>query len=250
MELIAKPHNGFFDESGTHDQSNIVVVGGLVASYESWVRAESEWDRALKSKRVTIPFHFTDFMARQPPWDWADRERNDFMERLTTIIGENITLGIAMGIFKEHYSELSDGLLHEFKDIYHCCSYCCLDALVKWKKNFAGPTLPTPIEFLFDRKPKFEGYAARLYYEVVKEIDAYGMLGDMEFGSTRQDKPLQMADLLVGACARHFKRQREFGLNVTYEKSMARMDKNGRLMPLWLDREALRTIMRDPSKAH
>jgi Protein of unknown function (DUF3800) len=253
MVLISMPYNAFFDESGTHDQSDIVAVGGLLGSYESWVAAELEWDRVLKFKDIKVLFHFTDFMARDPrsgsripPWNWPDSERNDFMERLTTIIGENITLGIAVGIFKKEYSRLSKGLRREFKDIYHCCTYCCLDALVKWKANFTGPALPTPIEFLFDRKPKFEGHAVEIYYKVVKDVDRDGMLGDMGFASKDGNKPipLQMADLFVGASVRHFRRQRQFGLDVAYEKSMSKMDTNNRLMPLWLREEELTLIMR------
>src|SRR5579864_2103236 len=132
MVLIAKPRNGFFDESGTHDQSDLVVVGGLLASYESWARAELEWGQILKSKGLAIPFHFTDFMARQPPWNnWLDTERDDFMERLTTVVGENVTLGIAMGVFKEDYAKFSGVLGRELKDIYHCYSYFGFYAMVK-----------------------------------------------------------------------------------------------------------------------
>jgi hypothetical protein len=46
MALIAVPKNAFFDESGTHDQSDMVAVGGIVASYEALARAELEWGRA------------------------------------------------------------------------------------------------------------------------------------------------------------------------------------------------------------
>jgi hypothetical protein len=170
MTLIVQPHNAFFDEAGTHDQSDLVVVGGLLADYQAWANAELEWLKVLKHAGVSIPFHFTDFMARQPPWDWPDSKRDDFMERLTTIIGDTIALGLSMGIFRTDYTIIPEGLRADFKDIYHCRTYFCLDALVKWKANFSGAPLPTPIEFLFDRKPKFEGYAASIYYQVAKRI--------------------------------------------------------------------------------
>jgi len=41
MALIIKCHNAFFDEHGTHEGSDLVAVGGLVDSYDAWVRAES-----------------------------------------------------------------------------------------------------------------------------------------------------------------------------------------------------------------
>lgn len=247
VTLISKPHNAFFDESGTHDQSDVVVVGGLLATYRSWVRAEIEWNRvlALKKDKDGNPlrvFHYTDFMARIPPFDWPDCERNNFMERLTTIIGENITLGIAYGVFREDYDELPPELRSDFKDIYHCCSYFCLDSLVKWKKNLTGPALPAPFEFLFDRKKGFEGHATAIYYQVVKDVDPDGVLGDMGFGSKDKDIPLQMADLLVGASARHFRRQRTAGLDIPADKAIQSMDRNGRLLLFGLQKAELREI--------
>ncbi|HLH76619.1 MAG TPA: hypothetical protein VKV28_07415 [Candidatus Binataceae bacterium] len=160
MTLIVKPHNAFFDESGTHDESDLVVVGGLLATYEAWAAAELEWNRILatkrdKNERSLEVFHYTDFMARQPPWDWPTPERDRFMERLTTVIGEHATLGIAYGVFREDYeSELLPSLQAEFRNMYHCCSYFCLEGLVKWSRTFTGPALPRPIEFLFDRQKR------------------------------------------------------------------------------------------------
>jgi len=89
----------------------------------------------------------------------------------------------------------------EFKDIYHACSYFCLESLAKWDQTWENaPALPKPLEFFFDKKPKYEGHAASIYYEVVQKIPgAQGILADMGFGSKEKDRPLQIADLLVGA---------------------------------------------------
>jgi hypothetical protein len=42
--MIAKVYNAFFDESGTHDESEVIAVGGLIGTYEGWSRWEIEWD--------------------------------------------------------------------------------------------------------------------------------------------------------------------------------------------------------------
>jgi Protein of unknown function (DUF3800) len=254
MTLLSTPHNAFFDESGTHDQSDLVVVGGLLATYESWARAEPEWNRVVgrkkdKDGKPLKVFHYTDFMARVPPFNWPTDERNDFMERLTTIIGENVALGIAYGIFREDYDGLPLRLRQEFKDIYHCCSYFCLDSLVKWKRTFKGPALPTPIEFLFDREKGFEGRASEIYYQVVKGVDGDGVLGDMGFGSKDKDIPLQMADLLVGAAARHFRRERKEGLSIQPDKAIQSLDRNHRMLLLGLRKDDIQAITESVLKA-
>ncbi|MGO9061425.1 MAG: DUF3800 domain-containing protein [Candidatus Binataceae bacterium] len=244
MAIISKPYNAFFDESGTHDGSEVVAVGGLLATYEAWVRVELEWRQVLSSKEGVAVFHFTDFMARRPPFNWPNQERDDFMERLTTIIGENVSLGIAYGIYREDYEALPSGLRNDFKDIYHCCSYFCLESLVKWRKTFTGPELPKPLEFLFDRKKGFEGLAASIYYEVIKDIDAEGLFGDMAFGSKEKDVPLQMADLLVGVAIRKFKRERIQGLDASPDRAEQSMNRNGRLLLLGLQKQDLHGVIK------
>ncbi len=243
MAQIAVPKNAFFDESGTHDQSDMVAVGGIIGSYEALARAELEWGRVLKTRKGVEFFHFTDFMARELPYDWpktdkGQAERDNFIERLATIVSETTTLGISYGIVKEDYQELKPSLRHDFKDIYYCCCYCCLDSLAKWKRHFKAPTLPKPLEFLFDRKPTYEGYMSRIYYEVVKEI-ASDLFGDMAFGNNRKDVPLQMADLVVGASIRHFRRQKKYGLKVEPDRLIKRLNARGRMLTFWLDKDLL-----------
>ncbi len=131
----------------------------------------------------------------------------------------------------------------EFKDIYYCCCFCCLDSLAKWDQNFQRPTLPNHLEFLFDRKPKYEGYAARIYYEVVREIAAdtgkADLLGDMSFGDKTKDVPLQMADLVVGAAIRHFRRQARCGLDVEPDRLITRLNAKTGMFFMWLEKELL-----------
>jgi hypothetical protein len=180
----------------------------------------------------------------EPPYDWprtdeGQTERDNFIERLATIISEATTLGMAYGIFKTDYQELLPSLRREFKDIYYCCCYCCLDSLAKWDRNFKAPVLPKPLEFLFDRKPTFEGYASAIYYKVVKRVAGADLFGDMGFGNKEIDIPLQMADLVVGASIRHFRRQRQYGLKVAPDRLIARLNANRPMWLIWLEKEIL-----------
>jgi hypothetical protein len=240
--VVHKVYNSYFDESGTHDQSDLVVVGGLVSTYQSWIQAEREWEGVLNHKHIAF-FHFTDFMARRPKFNWSDPERDNFMERLTTVIGDNIALGVAYGVFRDEYKHLPQSLRAEFKDIYHCCTYFCFDTLRKWEKHFKGPSLPRPFEFLFDRKPSFEGHAASIYNKVIKDLDAEGFFGNMSFGSKTQDKPLQMADLLVGAAARQFRKQRTLGNDLFQEKSVVSMNRRGRLFLVAVRKDVIEALI-------
>ena len=193
----------------------------------------------LKSKKNVEFFHFTDFMARRPPYDWDDIERDNFVERLATIVADTTTLGISFGIIKADYQELVPTLRREFRDIYYCCCYCCLESLAKWERNFTRPTLPRPLEFLFDRKPTFEGYMTRIYYEVIKDVAGNDLFGNMDFGNKEKDVPLQIADLVVGASIRYFRRQKKYGLRVERDRLIKRLNARGCMVTFWLDKDIL-----------
>jgi len=61
---------GYFDESGTHDDSSIVVVAGVVSSTQQWLKFDRKWRNALDAENLST-FHMTDFENRQGQFkDW------------------------------------------------------------------------------------------------------------------------------------------------------------------------------------
>jgi hypothetical protein len=119
LVLVAK--NAFFDESSTHDGSEIVTMAGLIASYDSWARWEIEWQKILAAKGIKV-FHFTEFMARRGEFenDWSNDERNDFMERLCRTVSENIVVGLACSVFRSEYdATVPTDLQEDIRDPYY-----------------------------------------------------------------------------------------------------------------------------------
>ncbi|HLH76618.1 MAG TPA: hypothetical protein VKV28_07410 [Candidatus Binataceae bacterium] len=64
----------------------------------------------------------------------------------------------------------------------------------------------------------------------------------MGFGDKAKDVPLQMADLLVGAAARHFRRERAGGPDVPKDRAIQSMDRNNRMLLLSLKKGELKEI--------
>jgi hypothetical protein len=162
LVLVAK--NAFFDESGTHDGSEIVTMAGLIASYDSWTRWEIEWQKILAARGIK-GFHCTDFMARQGEFenDWSNDERNEFMQRLCQAVSENIVVGLACSVFRSEYdATVTTDLQEDIRDPYYFGLYTCLYLLICWPHFKTRVTLPRELEFLFDRKPGYEGLASRI----------------------------------------------------------------------------------------
>jgi hypothetical protein len=235
--MIALPHNGFFDESGTHDDSEIIAVSGLISSYDGWSGWELEWNKILKSRGVKV-FHFSEFMARKGEFenDWTNEQRNEFMERLRITVSDNIVIGIATSVFKDNYEQFApQDLREQLKHPYYFGLYTCLYQVLTMEQIVKRVKLPKPIRFLFDRKKGYEGFAAAIYYNIKEQFEKLGWdtgFGDMGFGSKDNDIPLQAADLLVGVTARNRLRSRNKGLSFeeTMEKSLRTLGDSGRLL--------------------
>jgi hypothetical protein len=165
--------NAFFDESGTHDGSEIFAMAGLISSYEAWIRFELKWRSILRAFGIQNGFHFTDFMARRAEFenDWNNAKRNDFMAQLCGAVSENIVVGIATAAFLDEYeSVVPPDLREQLKHPYYFGLYTCLYQVVSWPHFKAKVSLPRELEFLFDRKPKFEGLAREIYRKVRDDL--------------------------------------------------------------------------------
>jgi len=241
--LIMLASNAFFDESGTHDGSEIIAIAGLISNYDAWARFEIEWQGILASKGIKEGFHFSEFIARKGEFDndWSDDERNAFMQRLCTSVSDNIVIGLATSTFRSEYEAvIPQALKNYLRDPYYFGLYSCLYQLISWPHFKTKIQLPRELEFLFDRKKKFEGLATDIYYTIRDDLLARvnpdsshaSIFGDMGFGNRKKDIPLQAADLFVGVVARNFAkaRRQNASLEAIMEKSLRVLGGSGRLL--------------------
>lgn len=207
---VVRPSNVYVDESVQDDKEGgrqLYAVTAYIATFESWLKAEDQWQQTLRAFRISA-FHATDFLGRWKEFrnDWSNQKRDEFMERLCTIAADHTILGVGCAIAdKEYENALPKKLRDEWRSPYHFCVYGILSLIRSLDVN-SRYSLPKPLCFLFDNKPKFEGEALRLYREYQGRYDGEGRLfGDIEFGSRLKFKSLQIADLLVHVINRRFK---------------------------------------------
>jgi hypothetical protein len=208
LEVFHKA-NTYVDESIRVDRETkqwLCCVAGYTATFDAWIQAEIEWQKELDFFKVS-ELHLTDFLARYKEFknDWSDEKRNLFMERLCTIASQRPIMGTGCAIGQHDWETgLSESLREEWKDPYYFCIYGML-SLIRTKVLRDRTSLPLPLFFLFDNKPKFEGAALKLYREYQIEHDPKEEIFDgFASGSRKKYKPLQTADLLVGVINRRF----------------------------------------------
>ena len=97
---------GYFDESGTHDGSTHVVVGGFVAEVDAWKALDVEWQRFISSSPFNLEYlHMTDFVARVDTYKtWSESERKQFMLGVTAIIHDHVSACVAATFPAVHHA--------------------------------------------------------------------------------------------------------------------------------------------------
>jgi hypothetical protein len=72
----------YFDESGTQEASDVVVVAGWIATDVQWDRFTPRWTKILRAARLDPPvFHGTDYEAIR---DWKPEKKVRVRQQLMT----------------------------------------------------------------------------------------------------------------------------------------------------------------------
>ena len=102
---------GYFDDSGTHTRSPIVLWGGLIGYDEQWEYLEREWMKPL-GDRGLASFHMAECEAGDGPYGTrAERDRLTYELREAIIRSELFKLGGAVA--KQDWDELVVGRARE-----------------------------------------------------------------------------------------------------------------------------------------
>lgn len=105
---------GYFDDSGTHDTSEIVLVGGLLGNQYQWQYFNELWASQLREpvpgKFALSRFHMTECQARRGEFDGWNTEQVEFLVRqLTDIIIRCGLWGYGCGVARDAWNDLVTG---------------------------------------------------------------------------------------------------------------------------------------------
>src|SRR5271163_4004853 len=77
--------HAYIDDSGTHDDAEVVSMGAFIASAEDWVGFELDWCAVLDREPVQA-FHMSVCEAAKPPFDWEWARRASLIHDLRHVI--------------------------------------------------------------------------------------------------------------------------------------------------------------------
>jgi hypothetical protein len=199
----------YFDESGSHDGSPVLCVGGYVFEKHACQALDREWKAVLD--RYGLPyFHMIDCAQYAPPFKptIARSECVEVEKAMIKIVHEH-SLGVAVALDEREYNTIFPPP-HPFGSAYTYCCWLCLTAIYGWimKSHFEGD-----IAYFFEAGHSSQAEANRLMNWIFSDA---GLRGDYRYQShafvqKEKARPVQAADLLVWQHATHLKRMMRGG---------------------------------------
>jgi hypothetical protein len=139
---------GYFDESGTHDQSRVTTIAGWIATTDMWRKGLIKWQDSLASRNLPI-FHASEFDYFTRQNQWSSDDYSSFIEILTTILRKYTWLGLSGSVVTSAYNDLPEWLKTKIGGRYHFCFQLVMNQLMKAMGNIISKT---PVPLVFERK--------------------------------------------------------------------------------------------------
>lgn len=96
----------YFDESGTHDESPIMLMGGFLAPAENWKCFEADYWQLLKINDVSF-VHGTELLHRKGQYKrWKPEKINALILSVQNLINKHLAFGFVSVIRRNDYDEI------------------------------------------------------------------------------------------------------------------------------------------------
>jgi Protein of unknown function (DUF3800) len=146
----------YFDDSGTHDASEIVVMGGLIGTEAQWAVFERAWKDKLKEPLPGKPplrrFHMHDCEGEHGEFaKYSRAERDAVTHDFRQIIIDAKMHGNATAVSRPDWDRLIvPPLLYLFGDAERWCFNACVSWAIKWAEHGSPDKL---VRLVFDERP-------------------------------------------------------------------------------------------------
>ncbi len=193
----------YLDESGTHDESPITVMGGVLASARQWERFESEF-REIKKKYSFKIFHTKKFKKKSGDFaGWSNDQCLSLIYELGSLTSDAFTEGVTIALdnttYENEYKAGEKPSKLRLDSKYGLCfRQCLLFFILEGEKRKYKNKYPK-LHFILESGHQNAGDAIRIFNEVnedLKKLDC-DMLGYLTFADKDKCDPLMMADFIA-----------------------------------------------------
>jgi hypothetical protein len=206
----------YIDESGAHDQSPYIGVGGVIASGAKWAEFDREWRKALSDAGAPYS-HMREFapsVGAFRKWESATKqfepERTAFLRSICDCIVRNVAYTFGAIITRRHYEALVPEQLRADMGVpYTFLGRYCIARVGVWAQDHSPDE---PVDLVFERgQPQT---ALRIQHGILganQRTRREYKLGRLSFADKYvRDRPeesalpLQAADLVAYELVKHW----------------------------------------------
>ena len=219
---------GYLDESGTHDGSEVTIMGGLVARADQWKRFQKGFDKA-KMKHSFRVFHTKKFKKKTGDFKgWTNDQCLALIRDLAPLTAVGLTDGVAISLdnatFERYYK--GDGKPNKARldSKYGLCFRMCIYHFVlETMKRKYRKKIPD-LYIVLEAGHQNSGDAQRIFLEMKKEFESLGinMLRTLTLATKDDCDPLMMADFVAHSTLMINRRARAAGRTVPASETVPR----------------------------
>jgi hypothetical protein len=156
----------YFDDSGTHDGSDVVLWSGLFGNEHQWKLFNEMWAAKLAAPIDGRPplkrFHMAECQSGGGAFlGWKRIETDLLVHELGGIIIQSGLYGNGLAVSRKHWDELMSGdIRRAFGDAEGYCLRICYVRSLIWARRHSSDPL---IAYGFDRRPNREVENQRIF---------------------------------------------------------------------------------------
>jgi len=193
--------NAYFDDSGTHETSTIVLVAGLMGTEGRLRGLDRAWkkhvDNPLDGAKPPLRrFHASDCFQSQGEFaGWKRVETDYFRHQLRKVIIDSGVSAYAAACLRKDWDELVIGDMRSILGTAE--GFCIRNCFVKSLAWIRNATFDPEVTFVFDNRPSVVKRDAHAVFDAYqKQTNDLSLVG-ISFLSSYDIRPLQAADMLA-----------------------------------------------------
>jgi len=195
----------YFDDSGTHPESDVAVAACYVGEVDQWRALERDWQGARTAEGFEV-FGMADILGGKEKFrDWPEEKRDRLIRRLISVMQIRSRKGFSYSVVKSEYDAVMTEQLKKRIGRFHYSFAVrgCLAAIANWRREF---DIIGPMEYVFDQMSQGKGEIEAILNELIHDGDGeiFGLeTGGWAFQSKKSLAPLQGIDILAHESYRH-----------------------------------------------
>jgi hypothetical protein len=188
--------DGYFDESGTHQGSDTIVVAGYLAHADAWRAFESQWKAALREYGLPL-FHMSRFAQKAEGYAWPEEVRRERLGNLISIINNHTLHSVGVALPKKLFDTVFTGTVR--RAIGGAYGFAAWLVVLMTARDLGQLPIETGVSYVFEDGAPRKGELIAAYDWLAKLPEGKAALHvlSLRFEDKKMFVPLQAADILA-----------------------------------------------------